>query len=67
MRAQEVVTIFSDIPADGKPKTYHELDEWIAKGMYIERFTQTQSDTSGRYILTFLLRYYNTTISKDKI
>lgn len=66
MRAQEVVTIFSDIPNDATMKTYPELDEWFNKGMYVESFVQTQSASTGKYVITFVLRYYNTTISHDK-
>ena len=66
MRAQEVVTIFSDIPPDARMKTYPELEEWFSKGMYIEDFVQTQSASTGKYVITFLLRYYNTTISHDE-
>lgn len=64
MRAQEVVTLFSDIPQDGSSQTYHQLEIWFSKGMYIETFVQTQYE--GKYVITFLLRYYNTTISQDK-
>jgi hypothetical protein len=66
MKEQEVVTVFSDIPADAVIKTYPELDEWFKKGMYIESFVQTQSSSTGKYVITFLLRYYNTTLQKDK-
>jgi hypothetical protein len=66
MRAQEVVTIFSDIPNDATMKTYPELEEWFNKGMYVESCVQTQSASTGKYVITFVLRYYNTTISKDK-
>lgn len=66
MRAQEVVTIFSDIPNDATMKTYPELDEWFDKGMYVEKVAQTQSASTGKYVITFILRYYNTTSSKDK-
>ncbi|MEW6469126.1 MAG: hypothetical protein AB1458_09390 [Bacteroidota bacterium] len=66
MRAQEVVTIFSDIPSDATMKTYPELEEWFNKGMYVESFAQTQSASMGKYVITFVLRYYNTALSKDK-
>jgi hypothetical protein len=66
MRDQEVVTIFSDIPTDSTMKTYPELEEWFKKGMYVESVVQTQSVSTTKYIVTFILRYYNTTISKDK-
>lgn len=67
MRSQEVVTIFSDIPTDATMKTYPELDEWFDKGMYVESFSQTQSASTEKYVITFILRYYNTTISKDTV
>ncbi|MFY9309244.1 MAG: hypothetical protein WAQ28_09390 [Bacteroidia bacterium] len=63
MKVQEVVTIFSDIPNDATMKTYPELEEWFNKGMYVESFTQTQSGETGKYVITFLLRYYNTNIA----
>ena len=66
MREQEVVTVCSDIPTDTVIKTYPELEEWFKKGMYIESFTQTQSSSTEKYVITFLLRYYNTTLQKDK-
>ena len=58
-KAQEVITIFSDIPYGATSKSYPELDEWLEKGMYVESFRQTQSDSTSKYIITFLLRYYN--------
>ena len=65
MRAQEVVTIFSDIPTDSTMKTYPELEEWFNKGMYIESFIQTQSTSTTKYVITFVLRYYNAAISRN--
>lgn len=63
MKVQEVVTIFSDIPNDATMKTYPELDEWFNKGMSIESFAQTQSGETGKYVITFLLRYYNANVA----
>lgn len=57
MKAQ-VVTIFSDVPADPAMKTYPELEKWFEKGMYVEDLVQTQAP-SGLYIITFILRHNN--------
>ena len=65
MKAQEIVTIFSDIPNDATMKTYPELEEWFNKGMYVESFQQTQSVSTGKYVITFILRYYNVSTSED--
>jgi hypothetical protein len=65
MKAQEVVTVFSDIPNDATLKTYPELEEWFNKGMYVESFQQTQSASTSKYVITFILRYYNVSTSQD--
>ena len=38
----------------------------LKKGMYIESFAQSQSSLQCKYLITFLLRYYNATLQKDK-
>jgi hypothetical protein len=65
MKAQEVVTIFSEIPSDSTMKTYPELEEWFAKGMYVEKIVQSQAASSSKFIVTFILRYYNASLHRD--
>lgn len=65
MKAQEIITIFLDIPNNATMKTYPELEEWINKGMYVESFQQTQSTSTGKYIITFVLRYNNVSKAQE--
>jgi len=64
MKAQEVITVIAEIPAesirqtDPLIKTYPELDALFEKGMYIESLTQTHI-SNKTYIITFVFRNYN--------
>jgi UDP-glucose 4-epimerase len=64
MKIQEVITIFSATPSEHIDKTkkteireYPELDPYFEKGMYVEKITQSFTE-SGKFSITFVLRYF---------
>lgn len=71
MNVQEVVTILSKVSFEDVTKEknhlklYPELNEYFEKEMYIESFSQMYI-TSGKILLTFIFRSYNTSSSKNR-
>lgn len=67
MRHQEIVTVFVEASPPDSIKTYPELNEWFNKGMYVQSVAQSGVPNTGKTCITFILRYYNSSTSNDKL